>query len=98
MIKQSLLQCTENSFNQFSYIIDISTLWINWIPLKQIALCARTCRPETNRVLYTQDGQFALCADKTKNAKELQQQFWLQWWWDTTLIQWKDEKIKKIIS
>lgn len=100
--QQIIKQCLSNSpilaQDEFSYCLDISTLWIEAIPFKQIALCARVCRPDQNWLIYTPDGQFALCADKTKNAKELQQRFWLKWGGDNQLIQWKDEKVVTLFT
>lgn len=97
LVQQTLLQCKEIHIPHFSYQVNLDNLWITNIPLKQIALCARTCRPEKNRLLYTNDWQFALCADATKNAKELQQLLWLKWWGDNQLIQGKDEKVIEVV-
>lgn len=96
IVKKALLACPSLPVDQFAYYLNIDTLWIEQISLKQIALCAKVCWPKKNRLLFTDDGQFILCADESNNAKELQQQFWLQWWWDTILIQGKDEKVKNI--
>lgn len=96
LVTQSLWACQEFSSDELQYLANIETLWIQWIPLKQIALCARSCRAWKNRILYTSDGQFALCADATKNAKALQKKYWLTWGGDDQLIQGKDERIKDI--
>lgn len=98
IIKQHLLGSPSIQKDEFSYCLDITTLWIENIPLKQIAVCARVCRPEKNRLIYTPDGQFALCADASKNAKELQQKYGLKGGWDNQLIQWKDEKVNNIVT
>ncbi len=98
IIVQALLNCQTSDHEPFDYTTNVDSLGITTIPLKQIVLTARTTRPEKNRLLYTTDGQFALCADKTKNAKELQQRFWLKWGGDNQLIQWKDEKVVTLFT
>lgn len=98
LIKQCLTTATPRSSQDFAYLLDIATLQLTHIPLKQIALCARTCRPSANWILYSSDGQFALCADKTNNAKELQQRLWIKGGGDNQLVQGKDTSIVEIIS
>lgn len=96
LVQQTLIQCKATQWDHFTYQVNIDQVGITNIPLKQIALCARVCRPDTNRLLYTNDWQFALCADATKNAKELQQLLWLKWWGDNQLVQGKDEKVIEV--
>lgn len=91
-ITTMLSSLTDTKTNEFSFVYNLSS-GDNQLPLKTIVPIARQLRGSKNRLLYTNDGQFALCTDATHNAKELQQRYGLKGWWDINLIQWKDEKV-----
>lgn len=102
--QQLYIHNTIKSYNtinheDFNYIEDISTLiWMQNLNMKSITEVARELLWSVNWIFYTPDGQFALCADATKNAKELQEKYWLKWGGDNQLIQGKDEKVKELIK
>lgn len=91
LITNVLKTLAPNGQSTFTYIVDLTAYRLDEIPLRQIINHARVQRPDTNRILTTQTGQYALYAGATKNAKELQATLGLKGGGDDLLVQGKTD-------
>lgn len=78
----------------FEYIIKLEDF--NWIDFKTLVQKVRTTFTNSNIIIYSQQGNFAIVG-KSISAKEFAKEKWLKWWWSDSIVQWRDKKILELV-
>lgn len=87
LVQSQLSQLSYSNHQDFTYIIDLSTYGWDNIPMKDLINHIKSLYPDHNRIAYTTQGQYALYAGQTKDAKKLQNKYNLAGGGNELLIQ-----------
>lgn len=90
----SKLKSLEKQEWNFEYIIKLEDF--DWIDFKTLVQKVRTTFTESNIIIYSQQGNFAIVG-KSISAKEFAKEKWLKWWWSDSIVQWRDKKILELV-
>lgn len=82
----------------FTYVINISDSDLSSYEFKIVVTQAKVLRPTVNRIIYTNEGNFALSTGENgSSAKAFAQKNGLKWGGSEHLVQWRDLKILEIL-
>lgn len=81
------------SDKHFQKIIKISSD----LNFKHILPATKWLFDDMNVMIFNDEGNFLLLAKKWTSAKALAHELGLKWWWNDSMVQWRDEKVLSIM-